>query len=116
MSIKDGVVASIRAADILVFDVTPLAPHRGKPKCPDNVIFEIGVALGLGKPFLLIGAGASAFKALPSDLAGEFVATYGRPVSTKRGSKVKAVERTDELAICAAIIATARRISEAPKR
>ena len=79
-------------------------------ECPENVIFEIGVALGLAKPVVRIGAGCDAYRALPTDLQGWFVAVYSRPSKTRAKSKGSVVERTDTQAIRAAIVAIASKL------
>ena len=109
MSLKDGVIASIRAADILVFDVTPMSSASESRTCPPNVVFEIGVALGMRKPIVLIGAGQDPHKALPSDLHGEFVAVYSRLDVSNAAPKPGRDERSDVRAIRAALVALAKR-------
>jgi hypothetical protein len=76
---KVSVVASIRDADILVFDICPTRGKIAGGKCPSNVLFEVGVAIGMGKPVVLISGGKYVADRIPSDLAGEVIATYLRP-------------------------------------
>ena len=72
-----GVMRSIRNADILVFEVTPRGESRRDARINANVLVEIGLALGMGKPVLLIGESSTAYTSLPSDLSGQLVCNYG---------------------------------------
>jgi hypothetical protein len=81
MSVTEGVIAAIRDADVLVFDVTPTKKNANPKIVPPNVLFEIGLALGMGKPIILIGAGKHPYQVLPSDLSGQIVETYLRASS-----------------------------------
>lgn len=61
----DGILTSLRASDFLIADVTGRNP---------NVLFELGIAHGLGKPFLLVVSDQSDSD-MPSDLLGyQFIA------------------------------------------
>ena len=100
MSAKDGVIDSIRSADILVFDICPTKGQTGAANCPSNVLFEIGIALGMGKPVILICGGKYRPSRLPSDLAGEAIATYRRPGSRNPSTHTAGI---DEKSIIAAV-------------
>ncbi len=56
----DGVMTSLREADFLIADVT------GRNA---NVLFELGIAHGLGKPFVLL-VSVDGNGDIPSDLMG----------------------------------------------
>ena len=62
----DGVLASLREADFIIADVTNRNP---------NVLFELGIAHGLGKPFVLL-VSANSEGDMPSDLLGYQYITY----------------------------------------
>lgn len=55
------ILGLIRASDFLIADVTRKNP---------NVFFELGVAHGLGKPFLLLLSAEAGETGIPSDLTG----------------------------------------------
>lgn len=62
----DGIMASLREADFLIADVT------GRNA---NVLFELGIAHGLGKPFVLLVSVAGNGD-IPSDLMGYQYISY----------------------------------------
>lgn len=61
----DQIQGAVRRADLVVADLTGTNP---------NVLFEVGMALGLNKPVLLISQGSSAD--VPADLHAYQVVTY----------------------------------------
>jgi nucleoside 2-deoxyribosyltransferase len=63
--VVEQVQASIRRADLVVADLTGRNP---------NVLFEVGMALGLNKPILLLSQSPS--EDMPIDLAAHQVARY----------------------------------------
>jgi nucleoside 2-deoxyribosyltransferase len=69
-TILDAVIDDIRRADLLVFDITPLPGSRHGVA---NVILELGVALGMGKPVILCRRGPFDPRAVCSDLLGLYV-------------------------------------------
>ncbi len=68
-----SIVRRIARSDVLIFDVTPCRRGKGPARINQNVLFEIGVARGLGKEVLLVSKSSKAHSLLPSDLAGYFV-------------------------------------------
>lgn len=56
----DGILASLRASDFVIADMTRRNP---------NVLFELGIAHGIGKPFVLLVSSDSNGD-IPSDLLG----------------------------------------------
>lgn len=107
MSAKDGVIQSIRDADILVFDICPTKAQTGAAKCPPNVLLEIGIALGMEKPTILICGGKYRPGRLPSDMAGQAIATYRRPGSRNPSKHSAGI---DEKSIIAAVVKFASRL------
>lgn len=62
----DGILASLRASDFVIADMTKRNP---------NVLFELGIAHGIGKPFVLLVSSKSDGD-IPSDLLGYQYITY----------------------------------------
>jgi len=63
----DELLGMLRASDFLIADVSRKNP---------NVIFELGVAHGLGKPFVLLLSSDADAATLPSDLTGYQTLSY----------------------------------------
>ena len=94
LTLYDGIRKSIQDSDVLVFDVSAETESSGGAMtCNPNVLFEMGLALGLGKPVILVGSGVEDWRFLPSDLQGMFVARYrvngskGQPTSLESDSQ-----------------------------
>jgi hypothetical protein len=66
-SVNEELNTKLRAADIIIVDVTDLNP---------NVYYELGFASALKKPRVLIGSREGHSAALPSDIAGTLVLIY----------------------------------------
>ena len=64
-ALSDQIQAAIRRAEVVVADLTGANP---------NVLFEVGLALGLSKPVLLLSQGPA--KDVPFDLRTQQVAMY----------------------------------------
>jgi predicted nucleotide-binding protein len=81
----DGIMASLRAADFLIADVTGRNP---------NVLFELGIAHGLGKPFVIL-VSVDGNGDIPSDLMGyQYIAYHpgdARDLQGKLGAFVEHV-------------------------
>lgn len=65
--VLSAITESIKAADILVFDISPEIGHdQGKA----NVLFEAGLAAGLGRPYYVVSNIDHTLTRIPSDLLG----------------------------------------------
>jgi nucleoside 2-deoxyribosyltransferase len=82
----DEIFGLLRASDFLIADVSRKNP---------NVLFELGVAHGLGKPFVLLLDVSADVSALPSDLMGYQYISYDpanlSPLVTRLGRVVESV-------------------------
>lgn len=63
----DELLAMLRSSDFLIADVSRKNP---------NVIFELGVAHGLGKPFVMLLSTDADAAGIPSDLSGYQYLSY----------------------------------------
>ena len=75
-TVSSGIARRIARSDVLIFDVTPSRRGKGSARINQNILFEIGVARGLGKDVLLVSKGPNAHSLLPSDLTGSFVLNF----------------------------------------
>lgn len=64
-ALTDQIQAAVRRAEVVVADLTGANP---------NVLFEVGLALGLSKPVLLLSQAPA--KDVPADLRTQQIATY----------------------------------------
>ena len=71
-TVLDAVMDDIRMADLLVFDITPA---RGSKHGVANVILELGIAIGMGKPVILCRQGRFDPRAVCSDILGLYVSS-----------------------------------------
>lgn len=71
-----GISTAINEADVLVFDLTPKRARSSSPCFNSNVMIELGIARGKGKPCVLISSDPKLYGTLPSDLAGQIVLCY----------------------------------------
>jgi nucleoside 2-deoxyribosyltransferase len=78
-TVLHGLLRAMSRADIIVFDLTPHRAPSPRAQVNANVLFEIGLAVGMSKPTLVTGKSASTRKSLPSDLQGQFICEYGSP-------------------------------------
>jgi hypothetical protein len=78
----DKMFALLRASDFLIADVSRKNP---------NVFFELGVAEGLGKPFVLLLSAEADASGLPSDLTGYQYITYEPNNLTDFASRLRRV-------------------------
>jgi Predicted nucleotide-binding protein containing TIR-like domain/Nucleoside 2-deoxyribosyltransferase len=85
----DQVVALLRTCDFVIADLSRKNP---------NVLFELGVAHGLGKPFIMLLSAEAGAADLPSDLMGYQYLTYDPsdfgPLAVRLGRTVQSASRT----------------------
>lgn len=85
-NILDSIISRIKAADVLLFDlgssIKPIQYRKRKvdvktvlKRINENVLFELGVAVGLGKRWMILcPQGLS--KKVPSDILGRYMCLY----------------------------------------